>query len=283
MNWYINQLVHLILQNYLSIMRRHRIKSICSIEPALGHSLEQVANNSFNSKELKWIEQIEDYRRLALNTTTSIEVEYLGAGHFPFRSRYQKKSTYNTHQRTIAKIARYSSTQKFGGSFLFSLIRHYQPTVGIELGTSIGISASYHGAALALNGFGKLITIEGANNIAEYARNQLSRLGLSSVMVVTGRFEDVLKDILKKYGPIDYLFIDGDHHFQATINYFNICLPSFRPHGIVVVDDIYWSKGMRNAWRTLCHYPQVKIGITLFTMGILVLQDLQGLRKLYRL
>ena len=67
------------------------------------------------------------------------------------------------------------------------------------MGTAVGISAAYQAAALALNGRGTFTTLEGAEPLADIARDNLRRLGLGMVEVVVGRFEDTLDAVLAHF------------------------------------------------------------------------------------
>jgi predicted O-methyltransferase YrrM len=68
------------------------------------------------------------------------------------------------------------------------LLRAIQPAVRLKLGVCLGISVAYQAAALALNGKGRLISIEGSASRAAKARETLQLAGLDHSEVVRGEF-----------------------------------------------------------------------------------------------
>ena len=70
--------------------------------------------------------------------------------------------------RTMGEICNKMGLVSQMGEKIFNLVRATKPKVCLELGTGIGISAAYIGAALKLNrNNGKLITIEGDETLAD--------------------------------------------------------------------------------------------------------------------
>lgn len=118
----------------------------------------------------------------------------------------------------------------------------------LELGTCCGFSSSYmsHIAPQA-----KIHTIEGSPEIADVAKDTHEALGCANIERHVGRFVDVLPTLLGEVMPIDFAFVDGHHDRDATIEYFRQILPFMAERGIMVFDDISWSEGMKEAWKTI--------------------------------
>lgn len=157
-----------------------------------------------------------------------------------------------TSRRTIGELCRSSSASSSWAELLFRLIRTARPERCLELGTCLGISASYQGAALRLNGAGRVITIEGRPEVAAIAGRTIAELGLADQ--VEGRaawFEDGLPGALADLGHLDYGFVDGHHDGEATLEYFGGIRPRLAGGAILVFDDIGWSADMRGAWETI--------------------------------
>lgn len=169
--------------------------------------------------------------------------------------------------KTVARPTA-SSKRPHSARLLYHLVRSFTPQHAIELGTNVGISAAYQATALTENGRGILITLEGSPAIAELACADLSRLGLTNVIVEVGRFADTLDRVLQTYRPADYLFIDGHHDEQATLAYFEQAHPYLSTHALLIFDDINWSSGMRRAWSTLQADPRLRITMTVQGMGV---------------
>jgi hypothetical protein len=92
----------------------------------------------------------------------------------------------------LGSINRIASKPPYWCRLLFHLIRGWRPSTCIEMGTAVGISAAYQAAALKLNGSGRLTTLEGAEGLAAVARRNFRNLGLDTVEVRIGRFQDTL-------------------------------------------------------------------------------------------
>ena len=158
------------------------------------------------------------------------------------------------------------SKSTIGSLLLFHLVREFRPSRCLELGTNLGVSAAYQAAALAVNGGGELHTIEGSHTLAELSRAHLAPLQLP-VEVHAGLFADVLPGLLPRTAPLDYVFIDGHHDGPATVGYFAQIHPSLSPGALVVFDDIAWSSGMAEAWRTIQADPRVRVAVSFGLMG----------------
>lgn len=200
-------------------------------------------------------EQIENERRRLKSINTTITLKDYGAG----------SATRKDSQRKIADIAATSLSGITKCRILFQLVNHYQCHEVIELGTSLGISSAYFGAA---NHKAKVITLEGDDNIAAKAKEVHHLLGLKNVEIVTGPFVQTLSPTLDQFSKIDLAFIDGHHEERATLDYFNQILSKCGDQSIIVVDDIYWSDGMTRAWQSIITHPNVSLSIDLFDIGI---------------
>jgi predicted O-methyltransferase YrrM len=132
----------------------------------------------------------------------------------------------------------------------------------------LGLSASYLGAACALNGSGTVVTLEGASSLAGLAGRNHASLGLDMITVVTGRFDDTLEATLSANHPVDFAFIDGHHDRNATLRYFGQIKPHLSNRAIVVFDDILWSRGMRQAWKEIRRRAESAVTVDLVRMGI---------------
>jgi len=60
-----------------------------------------------------------------------------------------------------------------------------------------------------------------------------------------------LPQVLRESAPFGFIFIDGHHEEQATLNYFEEIIPYAGQNAIFLFDDIYWSIGMNRADRRI--------------------------------
>lgn len=153
-------------------------------------------------------------------------------------------------ENPLGDLSRRASKPRDAAQLLFALVRILRPSLALELGTAVGISAACQGAALRLNGSGRLITIEVSEGRAAVAREVFDRLSLSGVVESRrGFFHDVAPEAL--HDGVGYAFVDGHHEERATLDYLEMIEPHLVPPGVVVFDDISWSAGMARAWARL--------------------------------
>lgn len=239
---------------------------------AVGNALNEVLCNTMENDENKMISLIEKRRSFLLRSSRNISVIDYGAGKPNLnRTREEMERGIQTI-RSVADICK-ASKSAFWSLFLFKLIRKLQPVSCVELGSCVGISAAYQGAALKLNGKGHLTTLEGSPEIAKIAENTLRNLSLNNTSVVVGRFNEKLKGVLESSQPVDCFFNDGHHDHDAVIEYLNMTLPYLDDEAIVVIDDISWSPGMRRAWCEIEDRERVAATIDFRVIGVAFIGD----------
>ena len=167
--------------------------------------------------------------------------------------------------RIIADIASKASKQPKIAQLLFRIIQYYRFNDVLELGTSLGISTMYMASATK---DGYCMTLEGCPETASIARANFNELGATNIKLITCNINEILEDILKKQGKQDFIFIDANHRYEALIEYFNTCVNYLKDNSIIVIDDIYWSKGMEKAWTEIKEHPQISATIDIFHLGI---------------
>ena len=95
---------------------------------------------------------------------------------------------------------------------------------------------------------------------------------MKNIEVVEGNFDTTLPIALSQLSTIDFAFLDGNHRYQPTINYFNQVLAKSNEYTIIILDDVHWSKQMEKAWNEVKQHPQVTLTIDLFFIGIVLLR-----------
>lgn len=204
--------------------------------------------------------KVEQLKKELLQDHRMIEVTDLGAG-----SRVD-----NNTSRSISRIAKNASKPKRIGRLLFRLSQYFQPDNMLELGTSLGLSSLYlaYGSPSS-----NLTTIEGCPNITQIAKDNFEKAGMDEIEILTGNFDDKLPEVLKKINSLDFVFIDGNHQKEPTINYFEECLVKSNSNTLMIFDDIHWSDGMESAWENIINHPDVSLSIDIFHMGIVFLRE----------
>ncbi len=201
----------------------------------------------------KIFEKIETIRKELLHDKTSVEIKDFGAGS-------KTKTSY-----TIANVVKKASVQKHKGQLLYRLTAYLKPKTVIEFGTSLGISTMY-----IASGFddAKVYTIEGETTLSKKASDNFNKLGLANVNQINGNFDDTLPELLLELQNVGIAYIDGNHTEEATIRYFNLLSTKVNSESLIIFDDIRWSKGMENAWNTICSDENVSISIDMFDCGL---------------
>lgn len=199
-------------------------------------------------------QKVEGCRKKQLKSKLSIEVTDLGTAYGGNRH----------YRRSISSIAKHSSKPLKYVELLYRLSSYLKPECILELGTSFGYSTLYLAAG---NPAAKVITIEGCPNTAAIARQNFSECNFTNIQSITGNFDDMLPEILKNEKP-GLVYIDGNHHYEATIRYFDTLLKYSGENTVLIFDDIYWSAGMKKAWYEIHSHPQVSASIDVFMFGL---------------
>ncbi|MCC9016687.1 class I SAM-dependent methyltransferase [Flavobacterium lipolyticum] len=201
---------------------------------------------------------LKKYRKSLLENKNFIEVTDFGAGSKIFKS----------NNRQISKIASTAGISPKRAELLFRVTNYFQPKNVLEIGTSLGLAT----AALALgNPKAKVITLEGCPNTANVAQNQFTEFDCLNVNSIVTEFENYLQDIQRRLNTeaqnFDLIYFDGNHSKKATLEYFELLLPTINNDSVWIFDDIHWSEEMEEAWGIIQNHPKVKVTIDTFQWG----------------
>ena len=215
------------------------------------------------SEQAKQYQVLKNYRNSLLKNKNTIEVTDFGAGSKVFKS--------NTRQ--IAKIAKTAGITEKRAELLFRITNYFQPHSILEIGTSLGLATS----ALALgNPKAKIITLEGCPETAKIARKQLAKLSsraqsrdnINNIELVVTEFSSYLQICNLQPATCNLVFFDGNHSKSATLEYFELLLPTISNETIWIFDDIHWSPDMEEAWKIIKNHPKVTVTIDTFQWGL---------------
>jgi predicted O-methyltransferase YrrM len=177
----------------------------------------------------------------------------------------------------VSEFAQWASIAPVWGRLLMRIVRELRPSVCFELGAGYGISAAYQGAALELNGSGRLTTMERIDGLGKIVSQGVQSLGLGDrVTLRVESADDALGAALDRIGPIDYAFLDADHTIEGTVAHFTTLEAHLADGAVVIVDDINWTPGMRSAWKEISGRERVATSVRLRRMGIVVATDADG-------
>lgn len=199
-------------------------------------------------------EKIEALRKELKKSKQEISYEDFGA------SQKSRNTTVGVLANQHLKPARIAQV-------LYFIAKNYPYQNFIELGTSLGITTSY--LAFGSNQTAQIHTIEACQDVQNKAKETFQKLGIDNkINSQLGTFDEILPSLLVQTEKLDFLFIDGNHSYEATLRYFELCKPFLHNDSVIVFDDIYWSKGMTQAWEEIKSDAMVKVSVDLFFVGL---------------
>jgi predicted O-methyltransferase YrrM len=235
------------LLHWLKAKNRHGVHS-----PFVYRLIDTVIYD-FNAKKV--YPEIEKIRRQLQADNRIITVTNLDAG----------SHVNNGMEKAINDIATNDLKSPKISQLLYRLAADLKPNTIIELGTCLGITTIYLKNA---NPAAKVYTLEGCPEIAAVANERFIKTGLTDIELITGDFSKTLPGVINELDKLDFVFVDGKHQKDATLKYFEWCLPKVHENTLLIFDDIYRSTGMKEAWNTIKAHPQVTVTIDLFWIGL---------------
>ena len=202
---------------------------------------------------------LKNYRNSLLENKNTIEVTDFGVGSKVFKS----------NSRQISKIAKTAGITQKRAELLFRITNYFQPKSVLEIGTSLGLATS--ALALGSQNLGtkaKITTLEGCPETAKIAQDQFDKIGLTNINSVVFEFNNYFKTQDPRPKTQDLIFFDGNHSKKATLDYFEILLPTITNETIWIFDDIHWSKDMEESWKIIKKHPKVTVTIDTFQWGL---------------
>jgi len=197
-----------------------------------------------------------NYKKELLKNKTKIKVTDLGVG----------SQVMNQKERSISNIAKNAGTIYKRTKLLYRLVRYFEFQNILELGTSLGIATQ---AMHLANSKANITTIEGCPNISEFTKANFEKHKLKehslNINLITDNFDNAIKNL--KPNTYDLIFFDGNHQKEATLQYFETLLKTAHNDSVFIFDDIYWSKNMTEAWKTIKQHPKVTVTIDTFFWG----------------
>jgi predicted O-methyltransferase YrrM len=208
----------------------------------------------YDSASKEWYGQLQQYRASLLKNRTTIVVEDFGAGSKLLKHRH----------RNVSHIAKNAGISLKRAQLLGRLCNYFSVDNVLEIGTSLGISTA---SMYVSNKNRTITTLEGCTATAEVATNNFEKFTFKNISLLLGNFDNTLPKALEN-NTYDLVFFDGNHQKKPTLNYFEQCLQHIHNESIFIFDDIYWSKGMSDAWLQIQKHPKVSVSIDTFYWGI---------------
>ena len=99
------------------------------------------------------------------------------------------------------------------------------------------------------------------------AKNNLQNLNLNNIEFVVSEFRNHLDSEKINSSIFNLIYFDGNHQKQATLDYFELLLPTITNETLWIFDDIHWSKEMQETWEVIQNHPKVTVTIDTFQWG----------------
>lgn len=147
---------------------------------------------------------------------------------------------------------------------LYRLVKYLKPAAILELGSCLGSSC----ICLALASKCLVLdSVEGNGQFVEIAKDQAAKRNCPQIQFHHQDFSNFLTSHeTKKY---DFIMLDGDHTEEATLKYADELLHMLKEKGVLLLDDIHWSKGMYAAWQKLTKHSGVQCSLETLRWGLL--------------
>ncbi len=121
--------------------------------------------------------------------------------------------------------------------FLHLIIKIYNPTNILELGTFTGLSTLTMGLAMNKNAF--LAAIDKNKDTSNIAKNFFIKAKLEKkINLIVRNASESIKDLIKNKKIYDLIFIDADK--ENYINYFENSLKLLNKSGLIITDNVLW-------------------------------------------
>lgn len=212
---------------------------------------------------------LKEYRNSLLKNHKTIEVTDFGAGSKVFKS--------NT--REISKIAKTAGISPKRAELLFRIVNYFQSDTILEIGTSLGLAT--YALSLGSRSVGiksKITTLEGCPQTVKIAQEQFKKFDLTNINLEVTEFKNYLRNNqqpkiidslgIPHLGVRGLIYFDGNHSKKATLDYFELLLPTITNETVWIFDDIHWSSEMEEAWKIIKNHPKVTVTIDTFQWGL---------------
>jgi predicted O-methyltransferase YrrM len=147
------------------------------------------------------------------------------------------------------------------GAFFHWLATVRRPDTIVEFGAAFGVSGMYWLSGLEANQNGRLLSFEPNQAWAAIAEQNLAAVG-GRYRLTIGTIEDAIDTVLGK-SRIDMAFVDAIHTSDFVLRQFGLLQSRMTPGGLILFDDITFSRDMAEAWDRIARDPVVCASATL--------------------
>src|SRR5690606_20615983 len=190
-------------------------------------------------------------------------------------------------KQTVSSVYQRAASKNKWCHFFYFLSRNDKETNILEIGTNLGVSGQYYIGALCDNKTvtSHFVTFEGVPDLCKIANERFEKISINrncNYKIIQGLYEDTLHRVDDLNIKFDIVFIDGNHKYKPTIEYYEYLLNHSKDNAVFIFDDINWSGEMKKAWQDILK-TDYSYSIDFFKMGIIVFEKDNHLKKNYNL
>ena len=209
------------------------------------------------------------------------ELEFVDYGSGKLKGENGKLKGANGERRRVCDIARRSLAKRKYAQMLSRLVNwlgashrlengsgtayslEFRGLTIVELGTSLGVTTAYMAAMDSRN---RVVTFEGCEVVANIAKESWKALNINNIECRVGKID--VEELARDIEHLDVAFIDANHTYMSTCEYFDVLAGKVHEKSVIVVDDIHYSEEMEKAWKAICADERVTSTIDLYQMGL---------------
>ena len=209
------------------------------------------------------------------------ELEFVDYGSGKLKGENGKLKGENGERRRVCDIARRSLAKRKYAQMLSRLVNwlgashslengsgtacslEFRGLTIVELGTSLGVTTAYMAAMDSRN---RVVTFEGCEAVANIAKENWKALNINNIECIVGEID--VEELVGDVERLDVAFIDANHTYVSTCEYFDILAGIVHEKSVIVVDDIHYTEEMEKAWKAICVDERVTSTIDLYQMGL---------------
>lgn len=215
----------------------------------------QLKNSEFDAEDEKVFYELKEYRKSLLNNNDKVTYEIFGSD----------------KTDSVSNICSKATSPEIWCKLHYLLAKNLNAKNYLEIGTNLGVSGSYILSAIKNNNR-KFVTMEGLPKLCEIAENQFKNIaGENKFQILQGLYENTFPEMLRLPLHFDIMFLDGNHKFEPTMDYFRKLKNKIGDTAVFVFDDIYLSNEMMRVWKEILNDRDVNYTVDLYKLGIVII------------
>ncbi len=251
--------IHILKTRINNRQEENRLKAVTSERLQIVYkAIIDARKSTFSNIDLTIFDECEKYRNKLLSSDETVSYEVFNS---------PKTST-------VSQICKKAASSKKWCALIYNLVRSSEGHSVFEVGTNLGVSGVYILNALKDDASSLFVSLEGLPKLCEISGKEFQRISNNRTFKIwQGLYQDTFDSALESVSEIDCSFIDGNHQYGPTLEYFDKIKSKSASNSLLIFDDINWSEGMQNAWREIRDDASVALTIDLYEIGIVILDS----------